>query len=130
MSAREFSIGLDRWADAQADRADQIVRAVGLEALSGAVLASPVDTGRFRGNWQVNQDGSAPELDVEDKSGGATISRESGNVAQQDRKNVFYIANGLPYAKKLEDGHSQQAPAGVLGPVVNRLRTFLQGPVL
>ena len=32
--------------------------------------------------------------------------------------NVIWIANHLPYAEKLEAGHSGQAPTGVAGPVV------------
>lgn len=124
MSAREFSLGLGKWADDNEERADQLTRAIGLEALKGIVETTPVDTGRARGNWQVNQTGDAPELDVEDKTGADTVAKGSTEIAKQDRTKVFFIANGLPYIIPLEFGHSAQNRA-MVRQTLNRLRAFV-----
>ena len=51
MSAREFSLQIKQeWRDKQDDIAELVAR-VGLECLSRVIAKSPVDTGRFKGNW-------------------------------------------------------------------------------
>lgn len=63
------------------------------------VLAnSPVDTGNFMAAWQLNQ--LAPD--------------------------VFELYNPLEYASFLEDGWSDQAPNGVVGPAIEELPGLLQ----
>jgi hypothetical protein len=91
-------------------------RIIAMALLGEIVLRSPVDTGRFRGNTTVSI--GAPVFsnsDKVDKSGSATIS--AGNAALNGLKpySVIYIQNNLPYAERLENGHSKQAPNGVFG---------------
>ena len=88
-----------------------------VELLSRMVMRSPVDTGRFRGNWNVSL--SSPDLSTDqstDPSGGSTITKGaaiiSGLVVNGQ---TIYITNSLPYAYRLETGYSQQAPAGIVG---------------
>jgi hypothetical protein len=58
-----------------------VLQKIAMETLSRVVLRSPVDTGRFRGNWTVSVGGPSDEtLDVFDKSGGPTIARGSAAV--------------------------------------------------
>lgn len=78
-------------------------------------MKSPVKTGRFRGNWQVGV-GVMPsgELDTVDASGSSTIALGVSHVPQQAAGAVYFIANNLPYAQALEDGHSTQAPPGAI----------------
>jgi hypothetical protein len=96
--------------------ADVAVRTCGLAVDAAVVIATPVDTGRARGNWQVTLDtpasGTTPALSV------------SGNEALEQGKSVIagykggrpqaaiHITNNLPYIGKLNEGHSAQAPAG------------------
>jgi len=90
------------------------VNAVGAEFGKIVVPASPVDTGHFRRNWQANIGfPSGQELPGVDKSGQATVtnirSRLKGN-----KRNPFtpvFIENNVPYAARLNDGYSRQAPA-------------------
>jgi hypothetical protein len=90
------------------------LRIISLALLSEIVQRSPVDTGRFRANNQVSI-GSADysELSAVDISGAATIQQGSAVIAQGRPYSVIYIQNNLSYAEALENGHSQQAPAGV-----------------
>ncbi|MBP1034836.1 hypothetical protein J8631_04600 [Serratia fonticola] len=72
--------------------------------------------GRFRGNWQVSFDSPADgETGRIDKSGGATLG--AGNlVIEQFRigMQAIYFVNNVPYAYRLEFGHSTQAPGGMV----------------
>lgn len=122
---RDFEIQLDQ----AAGEIDQVVeiqhRAVALEALKSVVMMSPVDTGLFRGNWQAS-DGEPPPAPVDsvDTSGGPTIGRGAEVIARARAYGRTWIANLLPYAQRLEDGYSQQAPAGMVAVTIARLRSM------
>jgi len=92
-----------------------VVQRTGLRMLAKVVTRSPVDTGRFRGNWQL-QLNEIPQGVVEtlDKDGGPTISEGENELAGLALGDSIYIVNNLPYAQKLENGHSQQAPTGMV----------------
>jgi len=73
--------------------------------------------GHFRGNWQLGKD-SMPmgEVSGEDKNGGKTINKIISQIPDQAATvGVYYIANNLPYGPALEEGHSKQAPLGIVG---------------
>lgn len=72
--------------------------------------------GRFRGNWQVGldiqPDGETGRID---KSGNMTMA--VGNYMLEQFKvgtKAIYFTNNVPYALKLELGHSSQAPSGLV----------------
>lgn len=90
------------------------VRVIAMAMLNEVVLRSPVDTGRFRGNNIVSI--GAPvyaQTDKVDTSGGATISAGVAELSGLEPFTVVYIQNNLPYAERLENGHSKQAPSGI-----------------
>lgn len=95
---------------------DTAVRKIALELFQRVILRSPVDTGRFRANWQV-QVGSIPNgtLELDDKSGTATISKVQAAASGLVAGDVIYLGNNLPYGPRLEDGYSGQAPQGMVG---------------
>lgn len=82
------------------------VRAITQQLFNSIVLSSPVDTGRFRGNWQVSL--NAPitsETDRLDPSGAtaiADISTLVSSVGSEGGK--VYLVNNVPYAEVLEYG--------------------------
>ncbi|MFC2996882.1 hypothetical protein ACFODO_16805 [Acinetobacter sichuanensis] len=85
------------------------------EFLQGVVLASPVDTGAFRGNNLVSI-GSVDvryDLNKVDKVGGQTIAEGNIKVLQAKIGDLVYVQNNLPYSVALENGYSQQAPTGI-----------------
>lgn len=91
-------------------------RIIAMALLGEIVLRSPVDTGRFRGNTMVTV--GAPvfaNTDAVDKAGGATISAGQSALSGLKPYTVIYIQNNLPYAERLENGHSKQAPQGIFG---------------
>lgn len=95
---------------------EQVIRAASIRILNRLVMMSPVLTGRFRGNWQVTFDAPASgPLDVTDKDGNKTI--QAGSVIIESFRvgmKSIYFTNALPYAYRLEMGHSQKAPGGMV----------------
>lgn len=105
---------------------NQLVRALSLEALGRIMQKTPVDTGRARANWNTSIGAPDTSTDME-----ATIAKvpakqaEGGEVigrANFAKGQEIYITNGLPYIKPLEDGHSKQAPQGMVAVTVQELR--------
>lgn len=91
------------------------LRKLALDALRGIIFKSPVDTGRFRGNWNTSLGGADLTVtESTDKGGNTTFMRGSQIVARVDPFGTIFIANNLPYAEKLEEGSSKQAPAGMV----------------
>ena len=71
--------------------------------------------GTFRANWQLGIGAVKPgELKERDKNGGPTIAKVSAGIPAKPAGGVYYIGNNLPYGPALEDGHSTQAPHGMV----------------
>lgn len=96
------------------DKVDKVRRASVLELFKLVIYATPVDTGRLRGNWQTTINSPA--------SGTKTVSDPSGNMALAEVManmggllDVVWFVNNLPYAERIEyDGWSRQAPSGMV----------------
>ena len=74
--------------------------------------------GRFKNNWYVGFDSQPTESnDTPDASGQGSNSRGLGvlEVFRVGQVNSIYFTNNLPYAPALENGHSGQAPGGIVG---------------
>ncbi len=125
-SLQKFSLDLDRAFDKKViEPTLALQKKVSLEALRRVIEKSPVLTGRFRGNWQVAV-GVRPtgELEVADTTGSNTLSKGSRPITSLDDLDTIYIVNNLPYAEKLDQGSSQQAPAGMIAVTVAEINAF------
>ena len=111
-------------------RVSQAVRKIALDVFTGVIQMSPVDTGRFRGNWQVAT-GQAPSGTVEmtDPSGATVTAQVAGEIEGMEPGDVIYLVNNLPYAQRLEDGWSQQAPGGMVALTVQRFRPVAEAAI-
>src|SRR5512138_838013 len=97
--------------------ADAIVRKVGISIAYSLIMKSPVDTGRFRGNWMLGVGSPDASTDINnfDAEGHSTYSRLQKEILDGVKfGDVFYRTNSLPYAGPLEYGWSQQAPQGMV----------------
>lgn len=127
---RKWKSDIDEWIEAAENHLFDIVEVSCNQVIEDLVRLSPVDTGRFRGNWQITFNEPAfNSLNAYDKVGNETI--KAGQRAISVYKNTrgagitsIYFSNMLVYANALEHGHSKQAPAGVLGIVALRLRYY------
>lgn len=71
--------------------------------------------GRFRANWQYGEGQPNHTITEEiDNDGGSTISRLTAAIPQDASRKVHYVSNALPYADRLENGWSTQAPSGMV----------------
>lgn len=92
----------------------QRVRVIALAMLNEIVLRSPVDTGRFRGNNIVSVGAPVYTSSANvDPTGSETIQQGVRVMTGLEPYTQVFIQNNLIYAVPLEDGHSQQAPAGI-----------------
>lgn len=114
-SAADFRLELRAAADEVDALVMTITQKIAMFALSSVVMRSPVDTGRFRGNWLVST-GSPNEGMSEntDPGGQATIALGASAITGLKQPEILWLQNNLPYAQRLENGWSKQAPAGIV----------------
>lgn len=113
-----FSAVIDKVIQKTGLTAEKVIRRVALDAFVRCIKKSPVDTGRFRGNWNVGINTSDTFYDVDKKDKQPYDSPPSperfaeGQVQTLKAKvgDTIYITNNLPYAVPLERGYSRQAP--------------------
>lgn len=115
MSLGSFELDIQRFVDRANGRIDLVVRKIALDVFRRVIMKSPVDTGRFRGNWQVAI-GNIPAgtLAIDDKSGTATMAKVTAATMRLNAGEVIHLVNNLAYARALEYGHSKQAPNGMV----------------
>lgn len=142
-----FSLSLADFGKKSIEIADLVVRKVVLDIGTRIVERSPVGDatlwkspppkgyigGRFRANWQYgNSEIGTPgtELPDIDPTGGVSVARiASGLPVQGAAKMLHILVNNLPYAQALEEGHSTQAPAGMVGLVVQEFSALVEDVV-
>ncbi len=108
-----------------AGRIDLLIQKSTFDLFSRVIMRSPVDTGRFRNNWQfgINQiptgevagtdKGVVNQVGIGASSAKSTVAGSIGKVRGGD---VVYLVNNLPYAERLEDNWSPQTHnAGIVG---------------
>lgn len=107
-SLKKFEVNTNR-------KVERVFHRSSLDLLRRLVLRSPVDTGRFRGNWLTGVDNiPAGPVDTTDKVGSTTIGDGEVKISTSKIGQTVFIINNLPYAVPLENGSSQQAPNGML----------------
>lgn len=117
-----------------------VIKKLAFDAFAGLMLRTPVDTGRARANWRISINKIDATVEPERKTasalkgkGGAGVgysfntgysgshppsggesSKASAALGPVVWGDVVYISNTLPYIEALENGHSKQAPSGML----------------
>jgi hypothetical protein len=114
----QFSVDIARFVEKANGNIERAARQAVVLAAQGLIMRTPVDTGRARGNWVFGAGAINYEV-VEtrmDRSGGATQGAIAAAVMTVRVASFpyFYVSNSLPYIQRLEDGWSQQAPAGMV----------------
>ena len=132
-----FANQMKAWERKTERKMDLAVRKIALEMFRRIILKSPVDTGRFRGNWQLAI-GSVPEgtLELDDKTGTATIAKGAATALGFNAGETIFFANNLPYARRLEEGgypdgpkvengRSSQAPNGMVALTIQEFQSVV-----
>lgn len=82
--------------------------------------------GQFRGNWQMSI-GSFDTAEVAGvRSPSATISAGESVAKRLNAFGILHLQNNLPYAQRLEEGHSGQAPMGMIALSFGEMRIFAE----
>ena len=126
MSNDAFKASFARAIAATGEKAQLLCRKWAIEIANELIERSPVNTGRFRANWMsgygaVNYTTTADT----DKDGTETSGRIASGLMQWDGA-TLYVTNSLPYAQRLEDGWSKQAPGGMVGLTAQRWNKYLE----
>ena len=119
-----WAVPLDKLAEKAKASLHTVARKATADVFRAVVLRSPVDTGRFRANWNVNY--GAPlyaTTDSTDKSRGVA---EANKGLTLPVGGVVYLSNGLPYARRLEYGYSKQAPGGMVRVSAQEFSDYVQ----
>jgi hypothetical protein len=143
--ADTFALDLSKFIAKAKGNAEQIAQKVGADVLASVVNRTPVGNpslwkskppkgyvgGRLRGNWNVSF--GAPDLStssVTDAQGAPTIGKGVAVLSGTKGDSVIYIMNSLPYVREIEyEGHSSQAPAGMVRVTVADFQTFITNAV-
>jgi hypothetical protein len=122
-----FSDEISRFANRSKSNLEAVTTKVLLDIGTRLVMRSPVGDakywkskppagyvgGRFRANWQYGYETPIlNEVVGTDKSGSKTIGTISGKIIPKPA--IHYLTNNVPYAKRIENGWSRQAPAGLV----------------
>ena len=122
-----FAETLVAFAEKTREAIDDVFREVVIEIGTSVIRLSPVDTGRFKGNWQFTIGSpSNQSLDTVDKAGHETIAALVAQVSSLEAGQIAYIVNNLVYGVPLEYGHSAQAPAGMVQITLARFQQIVE----
>lgn len=139
----EFSVLVSQFGKKATAKTDSVVRKIVLDIGTRIVERSPVGDadywksppppgyvgGRFRANWQYRFGSIASgEIDKTDPSGKTSIASMQ-KVFQSPAAGIHFIANNLPYAKRLEQGWSRQAPSGMVALTVVEFQSIFNAAV-
>lgn len=121
-----WSIPLDKLAAKAGADIERVGRKVTFELFNALQLRSPVDTGRFRGNWQISSGAPASGVMPTTDQSGTGAAAEAAKALTIPLGGTVYFVNNLPYAQRLEYGWSQQAPQGMVRLTMREFRGYVQ----
>lgn len=118
-----FGVSLRNRVEGTKERIDLVARKTLFKLFSYVIQGSPVRTGRFRANW--NLEFGTIDTTVTFSTVLSRADTEIAKILTGPLDKVVYLSNCLPYSVKLEMGFSRQAPAGMVRLAVVQFPTFL-----
>lgn len=97
-------------------QADELVKKITMDTVQSLVVSSPVDTGAYRASHIVSV--GSGDYGVREPSTNA-VQDAAIQAVKFKLGNLVYIQNNQPYAERLENGWSDQAPQGIYGLTFN-----------
>src|SRR5690606_26492885 len=107
-----FSQQLTAFVSGSKDKIDRVVKDSTQVLFRNVITETPVDEGTARGNWQTSV--GQPKTGTIDRVGADAAIAEVNAAVPDEAGQVVYLSNDLPYIRKLEYGHSDQAPQGMV----------------
>ena len=106
-----FALDLAKACEKAKGQTEIMARKVMLDLFSRVIMKSPVDTGRFRANWNVGY--GSPDTATTESTDSA-LGKVTKEIVSAELGGKIYLSNSLPYSLRLERGWSGQAPAGMV----------------
>lgn len=122
----KFTLDIQAFVAKAKKNPETVMRSVSLKLFSAIIKASPVDTGRFRGNWQTT--GATPATGLiagVDPTGNKAVNSAATFITNAPGWDTFTLTNNLPYAERLEYGWSKQAPVGMVRVNIARFQQLI-----
>lgn len=111
----QFEDIINQWIEETEVRAEDILQTATYLVGKEVVTLSPVDTGLFKGNWQLTVGAPTDHSLIRyDEEGTAALMDMSRNVRTFTLGQIAYIQNTVEYGYDLEYGSSRQAPDGMV----------------
>ena len=128
IDVKKFKMQIKNEIDDVLVQSQEFKEKIGFDCFAGIVKRTPVDTGRARGNWMVSL-GSAVEAVVDSgptisdgqSTPSALINQGMSTISKSKPGQDIVISNNLPYIVRLEEGHSKQAPTGMVAHTLARV---------
>ena len=137
-NAKTFALDVKLFAEKAGTVPDKVLRKVVFDITREIVQKTPVDTGHARSNWFWGVQVVSDEDATLSKSGAPSLTRAASFASTVRSGGVVYLTNNLPYIMALEfgsgrgggpkttaDGHSTQAPAGMVRVTVARWQSIV-----
>ena len=115
--AMRFEISLREWTEnTLPEYVNEAKKVVALDALRGIVMKNPGATSRSQSNWNVTINKPSTKADYERFENDPMLRVSAGEVDMRNARpgDDIWISNNIHYIVKLEHGHSQQAPHGMV----------------
>lgn len=111
----QFSSTIAEFAKKLRIKAASLQKKITFDMHGDIMRRTPVDTGRARSNWFATVGSPSAEVDVHGSGKkGEVIPQPPAPRLEIDGTQDTYIINNLPYIKALDEGHSKQAPNGMV----------------
>lgn len=125
-NVRRFELDVRLFEQLTRERLQQVTQGVGFVLGENVVIGgafgnptgTPVDTGFARAQWTPSLHDPIYEPAPEDQGGIAPLQQLALTVAALALGDTLWFVNGASYIRPLENGHSRQAPLGMIAPVL------------
>jgi len=95
--------------------------------LDAVLDETPIDTGEAKGSWQITEGEPTRKRRAKTRRRGS--ARREGRAAIKAAKLVkfptLFVTSVLPYIRKLNNGHSKQAPSKFIDMIAQRARNAI-----
>ena len=125
----DFNLSMEKFAEKTLDKLEVGFKKVAFGLSEDIIMATPVDSGRARGNWfpEINSFSNQEDNNA-DGSGSVAVSKVASKTRTLKLGQTFTLTNNLPYIVRLEyglypltskgsktiSGFSKQAPQGMV----------------
>lgn len=122
---------INEWVETTETTIDSTLQTIAFKVGETVINLSPVDTGRFKGNWQLSVgETSDSSLLRYDQTGYQTLADLSSKVNRFTAGQIAYIQNHVLYGYDLEYGSSKQAPDGMVRITEARFARIVEEAIL